>query len=76
MPLSPFGTCVPPPLAGEALAFRDVFQQTQIGFIENEISLPKAPLTGKTPPAGGGGTEVPKGERLSPQAAEGFYYIL
>ena len=67
---------MPPPLVGEALAFRDVFQQTQIGFIENEISLPKAPLIGKTPPAGGGGTEVPKGERLSPQAAEGFYYIL
>ena len=42
MPLSPFGTCVPPPLAGEALAFRDVFQQTQIGFIENETSLPRA----------------------------------
>ena len=61
---------MPPPLVGEALAFRDVFQQTQIGFIENEISLPK------TPPAGGGGTQVPKGERLSPQAAEGFYYIL
>ena len=67
---------MPPPLVGEALAFRDVFQQTQIGFIENEISLPKAPLIGKTPPAGGGGTQVPKGERLSPQAAEGFYYIL
>ena len=67
---------MPPPLVGEALAFRDVFQQTQIGFIENETSLPKAPLIGKTPPAGGGGTEVPKGERLSPQAAEGFYYIL
>ena len=55
---------MPPPLVGEALAFRDVFQQTQIGFIENEISLPRAPLIGKTPPAGGGGTEVPKGERL------------
>ena len=61
---------MPPPLVGEALAFRDVFQQTQIGFIENEISLPRAPLTGKTPPAGGGGTQVPKGERLSPQASE------
>ena len=67
---------MPPPLVGEALAFRDVFQQTQIGFIENEISLPRAPLIEKTPPAGGGGTQVPKGERLSPQAAEGFYYIL
>ena len=29
------------------------------------ISLPKAPLLGKTPPAGGGGTKVPKGERLA-----------
>ena len=34
---------MPPLLAGEALAFRDVFQQTQIGFIENETSLPRAP---------------------------------
>ena len=59
------GFAVPPPLVGEALAFRDVFQQTQIGFIENETSLPRAPLLGKTPPAGGGGTQVPKGERLS-----------
>ncbi len=56
---------MPPPLVGEALAFRDVFQQTQISFIENETSLPRAPLVGKTPPAGGGGTQVPKGERLS-----------
>ena len=56
---------MPPPLVGEALAFRDVFQQTQISFIENETSLPRAPLPGKTPPAGGGGTQVPKGERLS-----------
>ena len=56
---------MPPPLAGEALAFRDVFQQTQISFIENDTSLPRAPLLGKTPPAGGGGTQVPKGERLS-----------
>ena len=56
---------MPPPLAGEALAFRDVFRQTQISFIENETSLPRAPLSGKTPPAGGGGTQVPKGERLS-----------
>ena len=38
---------MPPPLVGEALAFRDVFQQTQIGFIENEISLPRAPLPGE-----------------------------
>ena len=51
------------------------FQADSIGFIENETSLPRAPLIGKTPPAGGGGTQVPKGERLSPQAAEGFYYI-
>ena len=43
---------------------------------ENQSSLPKAPLIEKTPPAGGGGTEVPKGEQLAPQAAEGFYYIL
>ena len=59
---------MPPPLAGEALAFLHVFQQTQIGFIENEISLPRAPLIGKIPPAGGGGTEVPKGERLAQSA--------
>ena len=65
------GFAVPPPLVGEALAFRDVFQQTQIGFIENEISLPRAPLTGKTPPAGGGGTQVPKGERLARQRLRG-----
>ena len=38
---------MPPPLAGEALAFRDVFQQTQIGFIENETSLPRAPPLGE-----------------------------
>ena len=35
---------MPPPLVGEALAFRRVFQQNQISFIENETSLPK-PLT-------------------------------
>ena len=35
---------MPPPLVGEALAFRDVFQQTQISFIENDTSLPRAPL--------------------------------
>ena len=56
---------MPPPLVGEALAFRDVFRQTQISFIENETSLPRAPLLGKTPPAGGGGTQVPKEERLA-----------
>ena len=38
---------MPPPLAGEALAFRDVFQQTQISFIENETSLPRAPTLGE-----------------------------
>ena len=38
---------MPPLLSGEALAFRDVFQQTQIGFIENETSLPRAPLLGE-----------------------------
>ena len=27
-------------------------------------------LLGKTPPAGGGGTQVPKGERLSAQQTE------
>ena len=41
---------MPPLLAGEALAFRDVFQQTQIGFIENETSLPRAPLLGELAP--------------------------
>ena len=34
-------------LVGEALAFRDVFQQTQISFIENETSLPRAPTLGE-----------------------------
>ena len=53
---------MPPPLAGEALAFRHVFQQVPISFSENETSLPRAPLLGKTPPAGGGGTQVPKGD--------------
>ena len=38
---------MPPPLVGEALAFRDVFQQTQISFIEHETSLPRAPLPGE-----------------------------
>ena len=38
---------MPPLLSGEALAFRDVFQQTQIGFIENETSLPRALLPGE-----------------------------
>ena len=38
---------MPPLLSGEALAFRDVFQQTQIGFIEIELSLPRAPLPGE-----------------------------
>ena len=38
---------MPPPLVGEALASRDVFQQTQISFIENETSLPRAPPLGE-----------------------------
>ena len=29
------------------MAFRDVFRQTQIGFIENETSLPRALLVGE-----------------------------
>ena len=33
---------MPPPLVGEALAFRDVFQQAPVGFIENKTSLPRA----------------------------------
>ena len=33
---------MPPPLVGEALAFRDVFQQAPVSFIENETSLPRA----------------------------------
>ena len=41
---------MPPPLVGEALAFRDVFQQTQISFIENDTSLPRAPLPGELAP--------------------------
>ena len=36
-----------PLLSGEALAFRHVFQQNQISFIENETSLPRAPLPGE-----------------------------
>ena len=38
---------MPPLLSGEALAFRDVFRQTQIGFIENDTSLPRALLPGE-----------------------------
>ena len=38
---------MPPLLSGEALAFRDVFRQTQRGFIENETSLPRAPTLGE-----------------------------
>ena len=38
---------MPPLLVGEALAFRRVFQQNQISFIENETSLPRAPLPGE-----------------------------
>ena len=40
---------MPPPLVGEALAFRDVFQQTQISFIENETS-PTSSLRSMPPP--------------------------
>ena len=42
----------------------EVLSQHRV-LLRNEISLPMAPLSGKTPPAGGGGTKVPKGERLS-----------
>ena len=38
---------MPPLLSGEALAFRRVFQQNQISFIENETSLPRALLLGE-----------------------------
>ena len=41
---------MPPPLVGEALAFRRVFQQAPISFIENETSLPRAPLPGELAP--------------------------
>ena len=40
-------SAMPPPLVGEALASRDVFRQTQVGFIENETSLPRALLPGE-----------------------------
>ncbi len=40
---------MPPPLVGEALAFCDVFQQTQISFIENETS-PSSSLRSMPPP--------------------------
>ena len=50
-PLSALACHLPRPgesfLVGEALAFRDVFQQTQISFIENETSLPRALLPGE-----------------------------
>ena len=54
---------MPPLLSGEALAFRDVFQQTQISFIENETSLPRAPLPGEL--SSGCETERLDKERLS-----------
>ena len=54
---------MPPLLSGEALAFRDVFRQTQIGFIENETSLPRAPLPGEL--ASGSETERLDKGRLS-----------
>ena len=62
--LSVNADALPPPLVGEALADRKVFANRHT-LIANELSLPRAPLLGKTPPAGGGGTQVPKGERLS-----------
>ena len=46
---------------GSPVRFLSNFNQSQ----QNDTSLPRAPLVGKTPPAGGGGTQVPKGERLS-----------
>ena len=46
---------------GSPVRFPSNFNQSQ----QNDTSLPRAPLLGKTPPAGGGGTQVPKGERLS-----------
>ena len=46
---------------GSPVRFPSNFNQSQ----QNDTSLPRAPLVGKTPPAGGGGTQVPKGERLS-----------
>ena len=62
--LSVNADALPPPLVGEALADRKVFANRHT-LIANELSLPRDPLVGKTPPAGGGGTQVPKGERLS-----------
>ena len=53
-PLSALACHLPRPgesfLVGEALAFRDVFRQNQISFIENETSLPRAPLPGELAP--------------------------
>ena len=50
-PLSALACHLPRPgesfLVGEALAFRRVFQQTQISFIENDTSLPRAPTLGE-----------------------------
>ena len=50
-PLSALACHLPRPgesfLVGEALAFRRVFRQTQIGFIEHETSLPRALLPGE-----------------------------
>ena len=50
-PLSALACHLPRPgesfLVGEALAFRDVFQQNQISFIENDTSLPRALLPGE-----------------------------
>ena len=44
---------MPPPLVGEALAFRDVFDDfaaAPFGFIGDEPSLPRAPLPGELAP--------------------------
>ena len=53
-PLSALACHLPRPgesfLVGEALAFRDVFRQTQISFLENDTSLPRAPTLGELAP--------------------------
>ena len=50
-PLSTLACHLPRPgesvLVGEALAFRDVFQQAPVSFIENDTSLPRAPTLGE-----------------------------
>ena len=39
-----------------------VFDETDLTFAGKRHGMPKPPLLGKTPPAGGGGTQVPKGD--------------